>query len=253
MAEEKESSVLFSLNELMSLEEDRIQQEDASKAAAEQAEREAREAAERAARDAEELRLNEEEERRRSEELRRREEEARLEAIRHSEIEKGRAEAEHRAKMEALGAQQAHEAQLASLTRDKGKKRLQIAVGVVAGVLIIGGVATGVAWKRNADQQAAAQAALMEQQRQAQEELKKLQGQFATAREKESSLQASLRAAKDDAERARLQAELEAAKKATQKARGAVGRAAPASGGGGPKKPASTCNCPPGDPLCSCL
>lgn len=53
MAEQKESSVLFSLKELMSLEEDRIRQEDNDKKRKEEAEMQARLDAERRARDAE--------------------------------------------------------------------------------------------------------------------------------------------------------------------------------------------------------
>ena len=93
MAEQKESSVLFSLKELMNLEENRIKEEEAEKDRRARHEAETRASAERAARDAEERRLREEEERRRSEEQRQREEAARLEAIRHGEIEKARAEA----------------------------------------------------------------------------------------------------------------------------------------------------------------
>ena len=127
MAEEKESSVLFSLKELMSLEEDRIAKEEADAKAREDAARRAREDAERAAREAEELRLREEEERRRQEEARRREEEARVEALKQAEIERARAEQEQKARMEALSAQQEHERRLAELNRDKGKKKLKIA------------------------------------------------------------------------------------------------------------------------------
>ena len=141
MAEQKESSVLFSLKELMNLEEDRIKEEEAEKEAKARAEREARESAERAARAAEERRLREEEEARRNEEQRRREEAARLEAIRHAEIEKAKAEAEHAARLQAMTAQQQHEAQIAAVQSDQSKKQLKIAVGVVAGFLVIGGVA----------------------------------------------------------------------------------------------------------------
>ena len=69
MAEQKESSVLFSLKELMSLEEDRIKQEDDDKKRKEQAEVQARLDAERRAREAEEARLASDQERRRQEEL----------------------------------------------------------------------------------------------------------------------------------------------------------------------------------------
>src|SRR5213078_3145418 len=78
MAEQKESSVLFSLKELMNLEEDRIREEEADKARRAKVEQEARDTAERAAREAEERRLRDEEERRRQEEQRKREEVARV-------------------------------------------------------------------------------------------------------------------------------------------------------------------------------
>ena len=50
MADQKESSVLFSLKELMNLEEDRIREEEADNAKRARAEFEAREATERASR-----------------------------------------------------------------------------------------------------------------------------------------------------------------------------------------------------------
>src|SRR5881394_4441040 len=74
MPEQKESSVLFSLKELMNLEEDRIKQEEADKDRRARQEADAKAAAERAARDAEERRIREEEEARRVEDLRRKEE-----------------------------------------------------------------------------------------------------------------------------------------------------------------------------------
>src|SRR5450755_6918 len=102
MADQKESSVLFSLKELMGLEEDRIREEEADKSRRAKAEAEAREAQERTVREAEERRLRDDEERRRQEELRKREEATRLDAIRHGELEKAKSETEHRSRMEAL-------------------------------------------------------------------------------------------------------------------------------------------------------
>src|SRR5215467_7664113 len=100
MSEQKESSVLFSLKELMNLEEDRIKNEEAEKAAASAAAEKARADAGLVAREAEEARIRAEEERRRMEEARAREEAARLEAIRHAEVEKARVDAENRARLE---------------------------------------------------------------------------------------------------------------------------------------------------------
>jgi len=246
MAEQqKESSVLFSLKELMNLEEDRIREEEAQKEAQAKAEMAARQAAERAAREAEEARMRGEEEARRSEEQRRKEDAARLDAIRHGELEKARAEAEHRARLETMTAQQAHEQTLVALTQDKGKKRLQIGIGVVVGVLLIGGVAGVITFKEH-QEEASKRAAILEAQRKDTEDrLRRLQTDFDLANRKEQELQASLANAKDEATRAKLQAELEQQRKATQ----AAGRAV-RGGGSGESAKAKTKNCAPGDPLC---
>src|SRR5262245_59088479 len=97
MAEQKESSVLFSLKELMTLEEDRIKQEDDDRKKKEQAEVQARLDGERRAREAEEERVRQENERKRQEDQRTREEQARVEAIRQGEVEKARKDAENQA------------------------------------------------------------------------------------------------------------------------------------------------------------
>ena len=102
MSEQKESSVLFSLKELMNLEEDRIKQEEETKRAQAEAAERSRLDAERRAREEEEARIRAEENRRRTEEARSREENARLEALRLAEVEKARVEAEQRARMEAM-------------------------------------------------------------------------------------------------------------------------------------------------------
>jgi len=143
MAEQKESSVLFSLKELMNLEEDCIRQEDEEKKKRAEAEVQARQEAERRAREQEQQRLNAEEDRRRSEEQRKKEEAARLEAIRHAEIEKARVEAEQKAALAAMTQQQAHQLQLSTLQHDEHKKKLQRMVtfgGLGAAVILIGGI-----------------------------------------------------------------------------------------------------------------
>jgi len=247
MAEQqKESSVLFSLKELMNLEEDRIREEEAQKEAQAKAELAAKMAAERAAREAEEIRLRNEEEARRQEETRRKEDAARLDAIRMGELEKARADAEHRARMATMTAQQAHEQTLAALTQDKHKKRLQIIVGVVVAILLIGGVSGGIAFKQHQEESAKRAAVLEAQRKDTEERLRRLQSDFDMANRKESELQASLANAKDEATRAKLQAELEAQKKATA----AVGKAIRGGGSSGAAKPKAGKNCSPGDPLC---
>jgi colicin import membrane protein len=247
MAEQqKESSVLFSLKELMNLEEDRIREEEAQKEAQAKAELEARQAAERTARQAEEARLRSEEEARRVDEQRRKEEATRLDAIRQGELERARADAEHRARLEAMNSQQAHEQTIAALTQDKHKKRLQVVVGITVGVLLIVGVGGGIAIKQNLDDSAKEKALHIAQQKETEERLRRLQNDFDTAARREQELQASLANSKDEATRAKLQAELEQQRQRTQ----AAGKAVKSGAGSdsAPKKKAS--NCAPGDPLC---
>jgi colicin import membrane protein len=251
MAEQKESSVLFSLKELMNLEEDRIKQEEADKDRRARHEAESKAAAERAARDAEERRIRDEEESRRIEEQRRKEEATRLDAIRHGEIEKAKAEAEHKSRMEALTQQQAHEQQLAALNSDKGKKRLKMIVGVAVSVLLIAVVGGGVAFKNAAEQREKERAADQARIATAEAESKRLKNTFDEAQKREEELRHSLDSAKDEATRAKLEAEL--SKATEQKKQAGAAMRSTASGASKPAGAAKPCNCPPGDPLCSCL
>ena len=149
MAEQKESSVLFSLKELMNIEENRIkEEEDAKKKRAEQ-EVQAKVEAERRAREDEESRLRAEEERRRSDDLRRKMEEAQVEAAKHSEIEKRRLEDQHRLQMEALAKQQAHEKEIHVIQSQKRKGIPPAIIALIAAVLLgaIGAVVFFVAIK----------------------------------------------------------------------------------------------------------
>jgi len=257
MADQKESSVLFSLKELMNLEEDRIREEEAEKTRRAKAELDAKEAADRVARDAEEKRLREEEERRRQEENRKREEAAIVEAIRHGELEKARAEAEAKARLDTLAQQQAHEAQLAQIHRDSGKKRLQIIVGIVVVCLVGAVVGGGLAYKSSRDKAAQEAALLRQQQAEVEGKLAQLQAEIKASQEKEAALKDQLANAKSEADKARIQSELEKAEKATQdlRTRGGGGGRAPAGSGGGskPSKPSAPkeSNCAPGDPMCN--
>ncbi|MGC4065830.1 MAG: hypothetical protein QM784_14505 [Polyangiaceae bacterium] len=146
-----------------------------------------------------------------------------------------------------MSAQQQHEATMAALTQDKHKKRLQIMVGVIGGVLLLGS-AGGIVLYQQAKAEHERKAALeVAQRKEVEEKLARMQREFEMAVRKEQELTRSLASAKDEAERARLQAELEKAQKATSAAKGAIGR--PAAGGGGkPKSGGAACN--PNDPLC---
>jgi colicin import membrane protein len=251
MAEQKESSVLFSLKELMNLEEDRIKQEADEKKRRADGEAQSRLDAERRAREQEQARLLAEEDRRRNEDLRKKEEAARLEAIRHGEIEKARVEAEQRARLEAMTKQQEHERQLSALKHDEHKKKLQRMVMFIGGGAAIV-IALGLGWyfgvKKPEDEKRAAE--VVAQQLQRDEEVKRLTKQLEDQQTKVGELMQQLASAQDDKTRAELKQKLAEAQKQQQ---GLVQRAA----GGGPRpagdKPKPPCNCQPGDPLCSCL
>jgi colicin import membrane protein len=251
MAEQKESSVLFSLKELMNLEEERIKQEEEERKRREEAELQARLDAERRAREEEERRLKAEEERRRAEEQRAREEAARLEAIRQAEIEKARVEAENQARLEAMRRQQEHEKELEAVRRDKAKKRLTyIALGA-SFVLVAALVGGGIFVKGKID------------------EANALKTQLAALNADKEDTERKLREAKTDEEKAALQAKLEDLQSQIDKAKNntspaptktttkVTGPAVP--GNTAPKKPqchmldgTKVASCAPGDSLCTC-
>ncbi len=236
MSEQKESSVLFSLKELMNLEEDRIKNEEADRAAAASAAEKARADAELAARNAEESRIRAEEERRRLEEQRAREEAARLEAIRTAEIEKARVEAEQRARMEAMAAQQQHERSLAVIQQDQGKKKLRnmlIAGGVA--VAVLGGGGGYLAYQNSVKQQQELQAAA-EQSRLAQEEKKKLEASMAEQQRKVDSLISQLSSATDESTRLSCRSSsTRSARRPRPSRRAAAGRRAAAAAAAAPR------------------
>lgn len=253
MAEQKESSVLFSLKELMNLEEDRIKQEEDEKRRRAEADVQAKHDAERRAREQEQARLLAEEERKRSDEQRKKEDAARLEAIRHAEVEKARVEAEQRARMESLSKQQEHERALSSLKHDEHKKKLQrmviFSIGGAALLLVaILGIYFGKVKPEAEQREAAAQAALLQQA----EEAKKLQRQLEEQSQKVNDLVAQLASAKDQSTRDALAQQLQDA----QRKKDALNKvAAPSGGGAASPRPANKppCTCQAGDPLCSCL
>jgi len=247
MAEQKESSVLFSLKELMTLEEDRIKQEEDQKRAAEEAAARARAEAERRVREEEEARMRAEEDRRRAEDLRTREEAARLEAIRHGEVEKARVEAENQARIQQLRHQQEHERELALVTHDKSKKRLVLIASGIGVTAVIGMVVAGVVISNSLKKAHDLESQLTALQAQADENNKKM-----------SDLNEKLGKATSPEERAALEQELENAKKkqaelATQQASVKSGGGGVVRTGGGAATPRALpkCKCAAGDPLCS--
>jgi len=251
MAEQqKESSVLFSLKELMNLEENRIKEEEQEKErrARAEAERRARDEAERRA--AEEKRLREEEDVRRAEDLRKKEEVARLEAIRMGEIEKAKAEAEHQARMQAMHAQQAHEQHLAALGSDSTKKRLKLIVGIVLGVFLVVLVGGGLAVRSSMQEQAKRDAIALAERQRVEAAQKKALEELQQLKADQEALQSQLANAKDEAARREIEEKIAASKAESDKKAKAAARGGVRSGGA---RKQADCNCPPGDPLCSCL
>jgi len=255
MAEQKESSVLFSLKELMNLEQERIAQETSTQQRQAREARERRETEERAARDSEERRRREAEENRRAAEQRQREDAARLEAIKQAELERSKAETEHRAHLQAVAAQREHEAQLVKIRQDSSARRIKVVAIVAVAILGSGFAALGYKWKqdqetaaRNAATAAAEQQRLKEENTRIAEEGKKLQQQIDAAQAQKAEIEEALRNAKTDAEKARLrdqqrvaEARLTNLDKESAANKSARPRAKP------------KCDCTPGDPLCSCF
>jgi len=254
MAEQKESSVLFSLKELMNLEEDRIKQEESARQQQAAAAERARLDAERRARDEEEARLRADDDRRRAEEQRAREDSARLDAIRHAEMEKARLDAENAARTEQLRHQQEHERQIKALSQDKHKKRLTL-IATGAGIsLLIALVGGGLYFKNQADERAAETTRHQQELNEKIAEQEKLQTKLKDQMDKIQQLTDEMTNAKDDAARAEAQRKLLEAKNQADATQKAIRNAAPRPGtGGGTSRPKAPCNCAPGDPLCNCI
>ncbi len=257
MADNEESSVMFSLKELMNLEEDRIKSEEEERLTMQRDEERARLDGEQRGRDAEAARLHAEAERRRQEEQRGREEQARLEAIGHAELERVRAETEQRARMEGIARQQEHERQLLTLKQDQrgGALRNQlIGVSVVA-ILGLGGLGYFLYDQSNKAAQAKSVAAAETRQRA--DEAEAMKKQLAIQEADRKLLQEQLSASTTPEEKARLQAKIDELATANK---GSTGTPSVRQYGTGvtttttPTAPVSGHKaCKKGDPLCSDL
>lgn len=249
MAEIQESSVLFSLKQLMSLEKQRLREEEEAVRQRALAEQEARRALERRARAEEAARLRAEEERIRREEEQAREEAARLEGIRVAAVEKARIEAEQRARIEAMEKQQEHERRLAALAGDAQKRRLkQLVTGGSALFVVVLAATLGVFFgkiKPEAEQTLAEQTATRAAHEQ---RLATLQSDLAASERKIDELTLAYQTVRSQAEKAELERKLLAAKRDREALQ--VKAARPAA----PQAPRKTeCFCREGDPMCGCL
>jgi len=151
----KESSVLFSLSELMQLEKERERRE--REEAEKQAENEAKLAEERAVQEREEAAraASAREEEARIHAQREREERARLDAIRDAEMERARAQAENEARLRELASAQRHERELAEIGASRKHRRAKI-FAMILSVLIAACVAIAVVivWQKEKQAQA---------------------------------------------------------------------------------------------------
>jgi hypothetical protein len=249
MAERKESSVLFSLRELRSIEEERIAEEESARRRAEEERRRAAEEAERRAREEEEARRRaiEEAERRGREELERvhREERLRVE------------EAERRARVEAQAnleqQRMAHEMELRA--EEVRRKRPTALIAIAAILLLAVGGLGFVAYKKSQESE--------EKDRQLaalQDEMNKTSGEINDLTSKLQKDLETLRAAKTAEERQAAEAQLketERRRAEKQKALDTLRRRARERSSGEdsdkpqvPKDKVIKTNCDPNDPLC---
>lgn len=253
MVDLRESSVLFSLNQLMSLEEQRIREEDEAKRQAIEAAQRARLDAEQRVRAEQEERIRSEEARRRAEESTRREESARHEAMRLAGIERARIEAEQRAKIAILEQEQRHERDLAALGQDAQKRRLQrtLIIGGALAVAVLGGGAGLYFGKVQPEAEQARQEQLAEVAR-GKVELQTAKDAFDKAVRDSEAAQTALHAANDEAARLKAQQAVDAANRlkldATGRLSGVQRRVVEKTAS------AAACVCEhPGDPMCGCL
>ncbi|AUX47216.1 carbohydrate-binding protein [Sorangium cellulosum] len=249
MAEIQESSVLFSLKQLMRLEDQRLREEREAAQRRALAEQEARRALERQALAEEEARLRAEEERRRREEAAAREEAARLEAIRAAAVEKARVEAEQRARIEALEKQQEHERSLAALAGDAQRRRLRrlVAAGSALGALVTAATLGLYLGKIRPDaERARAEHAATRAQHE--RRLAELEGDLAARERQIRDLSLAYQTVRSEAEKAELQRKLNEARRDRDVIQGRITRP-PAQ----PPPKVEPCVCNEGDPMCGCL
>jgi colicin import membrane protein len=205
MAERRENSVLFSLNELRNIESDRVRGEEEAERQRIEAERRAREEEIRRAKEAEEAKRRAEEDRVR------RDIEEKERIVRENELRLK--ESERRAQIEAAAKLEQARIEAEARARIEGKKfpTTQVVAGVIGLVVLAGGIMGYLVYNHN-QELARTQAELT---RKADEERKTLIAQQAAEQAKLKreleDLQGQLDKASNDAERAQIRAKMAAA------------------------------------------
>ena len=247
--DQKESSVLFSLNELFSIEQDRIKQEENAKIKAAEDAKRAEEDARRKQIEEEKARFQAEQERERQEELRRKQETMQLEAEKLARIERERIAAEESARLDAMRAQQQHALEIAKLKQDKSKKTLTYAIIGVSAFVVIGLVGGGLWWRNYSAQERAERDRIAAERDQDRKEIEEAQRRLDETRSQMAKLADDAAKATDAASKLMIEARIKDAQIAMEKDTLIVS-------GGGKKGPAPKTNtgtkaaCQPGDPMC---
>jgi hypothetical protein len=231
MAERRENSVLFSLRELRTIEEDRVKGEEEAEKARIAAEIRAREEAERQRREAEEAKIRAEQERVRQNELEK-------ERIAH-DAQVRLQEAERRAQIEAgTRLEQARIEADARARMDAKKFPTGMVVAGVGGLVVVAGIVMGILVHNHNVELAQQQAELQRQAKLQADEIKKAADAQAAALKKElDGLQAALDKTQDEAERNKIRAQMAAASHAATKSSGGS-KTAKSDSGSTPAAPA---------------
>lgn len=205
MAERRENSVLFSLNELRNIEQDRVRSEEEAERQRIEAERRAREEEIRRAKEAEEAKRRAEEDRIR------RDQEEKERVVREQELRLK--ESERRAQIEAAAKLEQARIEAEARARIEGKKfpTGQVVGGIIGLVLLAGGIMGYLVYNHQQE----VERTRLELTRKADEERKALMAQQAAEQAKLKKelddLQAQLDKATNDAERAQIRAKIAAA------------------------------------------
>jgi colicin import membrane protein len=247
------SSVLFSLGELMKIEEQRVDEEHRRSEDARVAAEMARIEAEARARREQEARLAAERSRQEAKLRAAREEGARLEAMRAAAIERARVEAEERARLQAMTAAQEHEKGLIALREDAQKKSLsRWLVGTIVGAVLLGGSGLGIYFGSVRPEAEARERAAAVELEQAREELARTRKELTAREEAVATLQKEREAATDARARAELDAKIAAEEKKITELRGRGTGRLP-NRDDKPPPPPVKCVGDPNDPMNGCL
>ena len=223
MAERRENSVLFSLNELRNIESDRVRGEEDAERARIEAERRAREDEIRRAKEAEEAKRRAEEDRIR------RDIEAKEHIVRENELRLK--ESERRAQIEAAAKLEQARIEAEARARIEGKKfpTMQVVAGVV-GLVVLAGATMGYLVYNHNQELARTQAEMTQKADQERKALMASQAVEQAKLNKElDELKGQLDKATNDAERAQIRAKMQAA--ATAKSRPVASRSESKSSG----------------------